>query len=65
MDTLSLDHGPSADFAVHYRWLGAGRWGMECVANLAELPASGATVIAGSPKIAGATGGPSRVVALV
>ncbi len=65
VDTLSLDHGPSADFAVHYQWLGAGRWGMECVANLAELPASGATVIVGSPKIAGATGGPSRVLALM
>lgn len=65
VDTLSLDYGPSADFAFHYRWLGSSRWGMECVANLGELPMSGATVIAGGPKIAGATGGPSRVVALV
>lgn len=65
VDTLSLDYGPSPDFAFHYRWLGSSRWGMECVANLAELPLSGATVIAGGPKIAGATGGPSRVVALV
>jgi kynurenine formamidase len=65
VDTLSLDYGPSADFAVHYRWLPSNRWGMEGVANLGELPLVGATLIAASPKIAGATGGPSRVIALV
>lgn len=65
VDTLSLDFGPSADFAVHYRWLPSNRWGMEGVANLGELPAVGATLIAAGPKIAGATGGPSRVIALV
>lgn len=65
VDTLSLDHGPSADFAVHYRWLPANKWGMECVANLGALPAVGATVIAAGPTIAGATGGPSRVLALL
>ncbi len=26
VDTLSLDFGPSADFAVHYSWLPANRW---------------------------------------
>ena len=65
VDTLSLDFGQSADFAFHYRWLASNRWGMECVANLGELPATGSIVIAGGPKIAGATGGPSRVIALV
>ena len=65
VDTLSLDHGPSADFAVHFGWLPTNRWGMECIANLDQLPALGATVIVGGPKIAGATGGPSRVIALV
>jgi len=65
VDTLSLDHGPSADFAVHYEWLPSNRWGMENVANLGDLPASGATVVVGGPKIEGATGGPSRVIALV
>ncbi len=65
VDTLSLDHGPSADFAVHFSWLPSNRWGVECVANLGDLPASGATVIVGGPKIEGATGGPSRVIALV
>ncbi|MEM7375438.1 MAG: cyclase family protein [Bacteroidota bacterium] len=65
VDTLSLDHGPSPDFAVHFSWLPSNRWGVECVANLGDLPPIGATVIVGGPKIQGATGGPSRVIALV
>ena len=64
VDTLSLDYGKSADFATHFSWLPANRWGIENVANLSELPASGATVIVGAPKIKGASGGPSRVIAL-
>jgi kynurenine formamidase len=35
------------------------------VANLDALPPRGATLIVGGPKIAGATGGPSRLIALV
>ncbi len=65
VDTLSLDFGPSSDFAVHYAWLPTNRWGMENVANLGMLPPVGATIVAGGPKIQGATGGPSRVIALV
>jgi kynurenine formamidase len=65
VDTLSLDHGRSADFATHYAWLPSNRWGLEAVANLAELPATGATLVVGGPKIKGATGGPSRVFALL
>ncbi|MDT8343969.1 MAG: cyclase family protein, partial [Thermohalobaculum sp.] len=26
VDTLSLDHGPSGDFATHYAWLPTNRW---------------------------------------
>lgn len=63
VDTLSLDHGPSPDFAAHYAWLPAGRWGLECAANLARLPATGATLVVGAQKIRGATGGPCRVLA--
>jgi kynurenine formamidase len=65
VDTLSLDHGPSSTFAFHTQWLGSGRWGIECVANLGALPATGATLVAGAPKIAGGTGGHGRVLALV
>jgi len=64
VDTLSLDHGPSADFAVHYAWLPTNRWGLECVAGLSALPARGATIIVGAPKNQGGSGGPARVFAL-
>jgi kynurenine formamidase len=64
VDTLSLDHGPSADFAVHFTLLGSNRWGLECMANLESIPPSGATVIVGAPKVAGGSGGPSRVFAV-
>lgn len=65
VDTLSLDRGLSGDFPVHTRWLGSNRWGLECAANLGELPPKGSTLVVGSPKIAGASGGPSRVFALL
>ena len=65
VDTLSLDHGPSKNFRVHKLWLGSGRYGIEAVANLHDVPARGATIVVGAPKVAGATGGPCRLIALV
>lgn len=65
MDTMSLDPGDSADFPVHHFWLGKRKWGLENVASLARVPPTGATVVVGGPKIAGCTGGPSRVLALL
>lgn len=65
VDTLSLDHGGSRDFGFHLAWLGAGRWGLEGAANLGALPPTGATIVAGAPRIAGGTGGPGRVLALL
>jgi len=64
VDTLSLDYGQSADFATHYAWLPAQRWGLENVANLGKLPASGATLIVGAPKFRGGTGGQCRLFAM-
>jgi len=65
VDTLSLDTGASKDFKTHYLWLPSGRWGLENVANLGEVPASGATLVVGAPKVKGATGGLTRLFALV
>jgi kynurenine formamidase len=65
VDTLSLDHGASKDFKTHNLWLPAGRWGLENVANLGRLPARGAVLVVGAPKIKGATGGPVRLLALI
>ncbi len=65
VDTLSLDPGSSADFAVHFSWLPGGRYGIENLANLDGLPAAGATVMVGAPTHKGGTGGPARVLALI
>lgn len=64
-DTLSLDVGSSKTFETHYAWLPANRWGLENVANLDKVPEAGATLIVGSPKHKGGSGGPSRIMALV
>lgn len=67
VDTLSLDTGlnSSGAFPVHYEWLGSGRWGVEAVANLDAIPEVGAHLLLGVPKVKGATGGPTRVIALL
>ncbi|WP_413873143.1 cyclase family protein [Albidovulum sp.] len=65
VDTLSLDPGNSADFAVHYSWLPGGRFGIENLANLDKLPAAGATIFIGAPKHRPGTGGPARVLAVI
>lgn len=65
VDTLSLDHGPSKDFKTHYLWLPSGRWGLENVAGLDQVPPAGATLVVGAPKVKDATGGPVRLIALV
>lgn len=65
VDTLSLDPGNSADFAVHNSWLPGGRFGIENLAGLDGLPATGATVFIGAPKHAGGTGGPARILAIL
>jgi len=64
-DTLSLDHGISADFATHYAWLPSGRFGIENLANVDKLPATGATIIIGAPKHQGGSGGPARIFAMM
>jgi len=65
VDTLSLDHGPSADFATHYAWLPTNRYGIECLAGLDQVPAAGATLVVGAPKHKGGSGGPARIFAMV
>ena len=65
VDTLSLDHGPSKDFKTHTTWLPTGRWGLENVANLDNVPAAGSTLVVGVAKVKDATGAPARLMALV
>jgi kynurenine formamidase len=65
LDTASLDHGPSQDFMAHQVLNGANIPGLENVANLDQLPPTGATIIALPMKIRGGSGGPCRIVALL
>ena len=63
VDTLSLDPGDSADFAVHVGFLGSGRYGIECLSNLRSIPDRGATAFVGAIPFEGGSGGPCRVIA--
>jgi kynurenine formamidase len=65
IDNLSMDRGLSQDFAVHHIVCGAGRYGLENVANLDQLPPTGFYVIVAPIKIETGTGGPTRVIALL
>lgn len=62
-DTFSPDVGPSTDFPVHKAWHAAGKWNVECVANLGRVPPAGATVFIGASKVGDAAGGPVRIIA--
>jgi kynurenine formamidase len=65
VDTLSLDAGAAVKFVAHLAILGAGKYGVELMANLGRVPPAGATVFIGAMKHEGATGGPARVIAVV
>lgn len=65
VDTASIDHGPSKDFIVHQIAAAAEVVGLENLTGLDRLPETGAWVIALPMKIAGGSGGPVRVVALL
>jgi kynurenine formamidase len=65
IDTASIDHGPSRMFHAHRELAQHDVPIFENVAALDRLPATGAWVIALPMKIAGGTGGPLRIVALV
>jgi len=64
VDTLSLDPGLDVTYAAHKAWLATGKWGVELVANLKEVPPVGALVFVGAAKVKGATGGPVRLIAV-
>jgi kynurenine formamidase len=63
VDTLSLDNGPSTTFASHIAWLGADKYGVECLRNLDKIPPTGATATVGVIPWQEGSGGPARVLA--
>lgn len=65
IDTASIDYGPSNNFEVHHFTMAAGLYHLENVANLDQLPATGAYIIASPMKLRGGSGSPTRVLAFV
>jgi kynurenine formamidase len=65
VDTMSLDHGSSSTFDVHLTVLGADRYGVENLRNLAKLPPRGATLYLGLIPWREGSGGPCRAFASV
>lgn len=63
VDTLSLDPGDSADFAVHFGYLATNRYGLENLANLGDVPPRGATAFVGPIPWEEGSGSPCRVIA--
>jgi len=65
IDTASVDYGQSKDFQTHRILYAENIYGLENVASLDQLPATGTLLIALPMKIKGGTGGPVRIVAVV
>jgi kynurenine formamidase len=65
IDTASIDFGRSTGFEVHRQAAARQVAALENLTNLDALPPTGAVVIALPMKIAGGSGGPVRVVALL
>jgi kynurenine formamidase len=68
-ETVGTDAGQAVHlnppYPCHYYMHGAGKYGLQCLANLDQLPATGAIVIAPPLKIINGSGSPLRVLALV
>jgi kynurenine formamidase len=69
VETVGTDAGAAHSFdppfPCHSMLLGAGKYGLTQLQNLAQLPATGAVLIASPLPIRGGSGSPCRVLALV
>jgi len=65
LDTGNLDAGFNTAYPAHTSWLPSGRWGIENLANLSDVPPRGATVVVGVPPVEKGSGFPARVLAFV
>jgi kynurenine formamidase len=69
VETVGTDAGAAHSFdppfPCHSSLLGAGKYGLTQLRNLARLPAQGSVVIAGPLPITGGSGSPCRALALV
>ncbi len=69
VETVGIDAGGAAGFdppfPAHHHLMGAGKYGLTQLANLASLPPTGALLIVAPLKLTGGTGSPVRALALV
>jgi kynurenine formamidase len=69
VETVGIDAGAAGGFdppfPVHYYLLGAGKYGVTQLANLAALPPTGVLFVVAPLKLTGGTGSPVRAFALV
>jgi len=69
VETINTDAGQSfsweTPYPCHTLMHGANRYGLQCLTNLDQLPATGAMVLAAPLKIKNGSGSPLRVLALV
>ncbi|GLB69004.1 cyclase family protein [Arthrobacter mangrovi] len=69
VETVGIDAGKAGTlepiFPMHYYLLGADKYGLTSLQNLAQLPPRGAMLIVAPLPIVGGTGSPARVLALV
>jgi len=69
VETVGIDAGAAGGFdppfPLHNFLLGAGRLGLTQLANLEQLPVTGALIVVSPLRLVGGTGSPSRVFAFV
>lgn len=69
VETVGIDAGAAGGFdppfPVHHHLLGNGRYGLTQLANLDQLPATGAIIVVAPLRLVGGTGSPVRALALV
>lgn len=69
VETIGTDAGQAhlmdPPYPAHKLFHGAGRYGLQCLERLDELPPTGAVIVAAPLKIRGGSGSPLRVLAFV
>ncbi len=69
VETIGTDAGQAHAFTppypAHFYMHGKGRFGLQCLCNLDQLPPTGALIVSPPLKIQGGSGSPLRVLALV
>ena len=68
-ETIGTDAGQAGHleppYPAHHFLHGSGRYGLQCLCNLDQLPPTGAVIVAAPLKIQNGSGSPLRVLALV